>query len=135
MYELVKIKQNEKINSKMSKIQAAARRERSAIDNLIIMNIIIENQSPQKLNTYLFFADAVKCFNKLWLKDCLLEMYNLGYGPNTLNFFLHEILHETNNIYNNYNTSREHRRYIVQRSGKTRHNIWTHHVLCRNIHS
>ena len=35
----------------------------------------------------MFFADAVKCFNKLWLKDCLLEMYNLGYGPNTLNFF------------------------------------------------
>ena len=87
VYELVKITQNEKINSKMSKIQVAARRERSAMDNLIIMNIIIENQSPQKLNTYMFFADAVKCFNKLWLKDCLLEMYNLGYGPNTLNFF------------------------------------------------
>ena len=32
----------------------------------------------------MFFADAVKCFDQLWLKDCLLEMYNLGYDPNTL---------------------------------------------------
>ena len=30
----------------------------------------------------MFFVGAVKCFNKLWLKDCLLEMYNLGYDPN-----------------------------------------------------
>ena len=32
----------------------------------------------------MFIADAVKCFDKLWLKDCLLKMYNLGYDPNTL---------------------------------------------------
>ena len=52
------------------------------MDNLIIMNTIIENQSARKLNTYMFFADAVKCFDKLWLKDCIRnvkEMYNLGY--------------------------------------------------------
>ena len=91
VYKLVKITQNEKNNSKMSEMQAAGRKERSAMDNLIIMNTIIENQSTQKLNTYMFFADAVKCFDKLWLKDCLLEMYNSGYDPNTL-----KILHERN---------------------------------------
>ena len=32
----------------------------------------------------MFIADDVKCFDKLWLKDCLLKMYNLGYDPNTL---------------------------------------------------
>ena len=53
----------------MSEMQAARRKERSAMDNLIIMNTIIGNQRAQKLNTYMFFADAVK--------DCLLEMYNL----------------------------------------------------------
>ena len=84
VYELVKIIQNEKNNSKMLEMQPAGRKERSAMDNLIIMNTIIENQRAQKLNTYIFFADAVKCFDKLWLKDCLLEMYNLGYDPNTL---------------------------------------------------
>ena len=59
-------------------MQAAERKERSAMDNLIIMNTIIENQREQKLNTYMFFADAVKCFYKLWLKDLL------GYDTNTL---------------------------------------------------
>ena len=36
----------------------------------------------------MFFADVVKCSDKLWLKDCLLKMYNLGYDPNTLKFYI-----------------------------------------------
>ena len=45
----------------------------------------------------MFFADAVKRFDKLWLKDCLLEMYNLGYNPNTLKN-LYEMNKETDII-------------------------------------
>ena len=86
VYELVKITQNDKNNRNMS-----------AMDNLIIMNTIIENQRAQKLSTYIFFADAVKCFDKLWLKDCLLEMYKLGYDPNTLKI-LYEMNKETDTI-------------------------------------
>ena len=78
-------------------MQTAGRKERSAMDNLIIMNTIIENQRAQKLNTYIFFADAVKCFDKLCLKDCLLEIYNLGYDPNTLKN-LYEMNKETDII-------------------------------------
>ena len=58
------------------------------MDNLIMMNTFIENQRVQKFSTYMFFADAAKCFDKLWLKDCLLEMYNLGYDPNTLQIYM-----------------------------------------------
>ena len=97
VYELVKITQNDKNNRKMSEMQVAGRKERSAMDNLILMNTIIENQRAQKLNTYIFFADAVKCFDKLWLKDCLLEMYKLGYDPNTLKI-LYEMNKETDII-------------------------------------
>ena len=78
VYELVKIMQNGKHYSKVSEIQAAGWKERFAIDNLIIINTIIENQRAQKQSTYMFFADADKCSDKLWLKDCLLEMYNLA---------------------------------------------------------
>ena len=81
----------EKNNSKISEMQTIGRKESSAMDNLIIMNAIKENQRAQKLNTYMFLADAVKCFDKLWLKDCLLEMYNLGYDPNT-----QKVLYEMN---------------------------------------
>ena len=97
VYELVKITQNEKNNSKMSEMQTAERKEMSPMDNSIKMNTIIENQRAQKLNTCIFFADAVKCFDKLWLKDCLLEMYNLGYDPNTLKI-LYEMSKETDII-------------------------------------
>ena len=45
---------------------------------------MIENQTQYKNKTYLFFALAKKCFDKLWLKDCLIEMYNLGYRPGTI---------------------------------------------------
>ena len=81
----------------MSEMQTVGRKGRSAMDNLIIMNTIIENQRAQELNTYMFLADAVKCFDKLWLEDCLLEMYNLGYHPNTLKI-LHEMNRETDII-------------------------------------
>ena len=62
----------------MSEMQVAGKKEKSAMDNLIIMNTIIENQRAPKLNTYIFFAAAVKWFDYLWLKDCQLEMYNFS---------------------------------------------------------
>ena len=46
----------------MSQIQTAGRKQRSTLDNLIILNSIIKNQRQNKNKTYLFFADAEKCF-------------------------------------------------------------------------
>ena len=59
-------------------MQTAGRKQRSTVNNLIILNSIIENQRQNKNKIYLFFADAKKCFDKLWLKDCLTEMHYLG---------------------------------------------------------
>ena len=59
-------------------MQTAGRKQRSTVNNLIILNSIIENQRQNKNKIYLFFADAKKCFDKLWLKDCLTEMRYLG---------------------------------------------------------
>ena len=79
--------QNKNKNENMSQMQPAGWKQRSAVDNLIILNSIIENQRQCKNKTYLFFADAKKCFDKLWLKDCLIEMYNLGYSPGTISLY------------------------------------------------
>ena len=57
------------------------------MDSLIILNTIIKNRRTQKQNAYMFFADDFKCFNKLWLKDFLLETYD----PNSL-----KVLYEMN---------------------------------------
>ena len=31
--------------------------------------------------TYVLFGDAVKCFDRLWLKDALVELYKAGFNP------------------------------------------------------
>ena len=65
-------------------MQTAGKKNRSTIDNIIITNAIIEKQRQSHKNTYLFFADAEKCFDKLWLKDCLIDMEEIGYNRNDI---------------------------------------------------
>ena len=59
-YEIVKKIQNEAIQSNMSNMQTAGKKNRSTMDNIIIINAIIEKQRQSYKNTYLFFADAEK---------------------------------------------------------------------------
>ena len=72
-------------------MQTAGKKNRSTMDNIIIINAIIEKQRQSHKNTYLFFADAEKCFDKLWLKDCLIDMEEIGYSRNYI-----KILYEMN---------------------------------------
>ena len=67
----------------MSQRQTVGRKQRSVVDNLIILSSIIESQNQNRNKTYLFLADTKICCDKLWLKDYLIEMYNLGYSPDT----------------------------------------------------
>ena len=69
--------QNENKNENISQMKTAGRKQRSTVDNLITLNSIIENQGQNKNKIYFFFADVKRCFDKLRLKDCLIEMYNL----------------------------------------------------------
>ena len=62
IYESALKIQNENKNENMSQMQTAGRKQRSAVDNLIILNSMIENQRQNKNKTYLFFADAKKWF-------------------------------------------------------------------------
>ena len=60
------------------------------MDNIIIINAVLEKQRQYHKNKYLFLADADKCFDKLRLKDCLLEMEEIGYNRNDIKM-LYEI--------------------------------------------
>ena len=62
----------------MPNMKTAGKKNRSTMNNVTIINAIIEKQRQNHKNTYLFFADAEKCFYKLWLKDCLVEMEEIG---------------------------------------------------------
>ena len=83
-----------KIHSNISQMQTAGRKQRSTIDNILIVSSIIEKRRQKKQNTYLMCADAAKCFDKLWLKDSLIEMKELGYGSNDIKI-LYEMYKKT----------------------------------------
>ena len=72
-------------------MQTEGKKNKSAMDNIIIINAIKEKQRQSHKNTYLFFTDAEKCFDKLWLKDCLIDMEEIGYNRNDI-----KILYEMN---------------------------------------
>ena len=87
VYERVKKLQNENKEVNISSMQTAGKKNRSTIDNLIIMNAIIEKQRLEHKTTYILFADAEKCFDKLWLKDSLIEMERIGYDKSGTKIF------------------------------------------------
>ena len=62
-HEIVNKTQNKAVQSNMSKMQTAGKKNRSTMDNIIIINAIIEKQRQSYKNTYLFFADTKKCFD------------------------------------------------------------------------
>ena len=62
----------------MSEYQCGGQKERGTVDNMIMMRAVIDNNARLNKKTYCYFADAYKCFDKLWLKDCLVEMWRAG---------------------------------------------------------
>ena len=80
--------QDENKQTNISSMQTAGKKNRSTIDNLIIINAIIKNKDKtSKILTYCF-ADAEKCFDKLWLKDSLIEMERIGYNKGDIKTLL-----------------------------------------------
>ena len=65
-------------------MQTAGKKIRSIIDNLIIMNAIIEKQRQNHKSTYILFADAEICCEKVWLKDSLKEVERIGYNKSDI---------------------------------------------------
>ena len=82
--------QNKTKQANISSMKIAGKKNRSTIDNLIIMNAIIKKQRQDHKNTYILYADAEECFDKLSLKDSLIEMERRGYNKNAIKM-LYEI--------------------------------------------
>ena len=45
---------------------------------MIMMRSVIDNNRGLNRKAYCYFADAYKCFDKLCLIDCLLELWRAG---------------------------------------------------------
>ena len=78
-FERVLINRNKVVlQNSMSQFQCGGRSGMSTTDNIMAISGIIERNKLLKRKTYLFFADATKCFDKLWLKDCPLQLHKGG---------------------------------------------------------
>ena len=65
------------------------------IDNMIIMRSVIDSTKRLNRKTYYYFANAYKCFDKLWLKDCLVELRRTGMREREV-YMLYEINKRSN---------------------------------------
>ena len=71
VYEKVlKNRNTEHLEKYMSPFQTGGTKGRATVDNKIVLSEVIRRNRKMKIKTYIVFGDAVKCFDKLWLKRC-----------------------------------------------------------------
>ncbi|XP_066912807.1 uncharacterized protein [Clytia hemisphaerica] len=58
--------------------QNGGQKGRGTLDNLMASQTIIQSAKYLNQDVYIIFADAYKCFDKLWLKDCLVDLHESG---------------------------------------------------------
>ena len=63
---------------KYDKFQSGGGKGRGGIDNWFILMATIDEAKRLNRNVYLFFGDLVKCFDRLWLQDCLVDLHECG---------------------------------------------------------
>ena len=78
LYEKVKFDRNStKINEGTNKYQCGGVKGKSTIDHIITLNEIINYNKYLNKETYILFADAYKCFDKLNLENCIIDLYEI----------------------------------------------------------
>ena len=81
-YEKVIKNRNEKhLKEYISDLQTGGTKGRATVDNKILLSEIFRKNRKLGKKTYVVYGDAVKCFDKLWLKDALVELYKAGCSP------------------------------------------------------
>ena len=102
-FERVTMAHNQtRISNCMTEFQCGGRRGMSTIDNIMAISGLIERNRTLKRNTYLYFGDAKNCIDRLWLKDCLLQLKEGG-----LPHFELSLLHsQQESNYSNSNSTR-----------------------------
>ena len=78
VYEMIKLDKNkEKLNNGISQYQCGGKKGRSTVDHIMTLNAIIDYNKTINSETYILFADAYKCFDKLNLKNCIIDTYKV----------------------------------------------------------
>ena len=77
LFEKVIMKETEG-SVEISKYQNGGRKKRSTKDNWLALMAILDNAKRSNETCHLLFTDAEKCFDKLWLEGCLIDLKKAG---------------------------------------------------------
>ena len=77
LFEKVMLRKSEE-NINIDICQSGGKKGRSITDNWLALTAVLDNNRRMNKKTYLLLADAEKCFDKLWLKDCLIDINSSG---------------------------------------------------------
>ena len=81
IYDKVKMTRNsDKLDKGISKFQCGGTKERQIADHTMTLDAVIGYNKSIGCETYILFADAYKCFDKLNLKDCICDISEI-IGP------------------------------------------------------
>ena len=70
----------------ISEHQNGSMEKRSIDDNLFTLKAIIDYNKNHKKDTYILFADAETCFDRLWLNDACNELSKIGFPEEEVEF-------------------------------------------------
>ena len=59
------------LRENMTKFQTGGIKEKCVVDNLFIMRVLISHSLYVNQPLFLTFYDIEKCFDSLWLEDCI----------------------------------------------------------------
>ena len=76
--KMIKNRRKDTIDANLSPFQCGGVRNRGVGDNHLIVNSAIEEARERNDNIYILFADLQKCFDELWLKDCIKDIVEAG---------------------------------------------------------
>lgn len=62
----------------INKFQNGGQKERSTKDNWLALMAVLDKNREVGRDTYIICADAEKCFDQLWLDDCLVDLKDCG---------------------------------------------------------
>ena len=71
-------RRKETLNRSMQPFQNEGVDKRSIADVLFILNNTVSEFKAEKKDLYILFGDLEKCFDKLYLKDCVIELVEAG---------------------------------------------------------
>jgi hypothetical protein len=76
----------EEIDSNLTDCNVGARKQRNVCDNIFVLNAVMNDAvNGHKEAVDIAIYDVEKCFDSLWLEECINDIYDLGLKNNKLN--------------------------------------------------